>query len=1567
MLALRTSKLHTSRMCYFAISLLAIFCLSMVTFPSLLPSSTHAEPGVEATTTLSISPSSTLSLIAEPGSFVSGTETINVSTNNYTGYTLTMTTNGSSTDLVSSSSEVTIPTITLPEGVDSITSTDFTTASYGYSLNSTDFMPVPDTASEGVVIATTNAEDPKTNTHDLTFGAKTDTTTPAGTYEQTFTISAVANATGYTITYDANVPSEELEGIINMPTPNPKQGTISGTDVYLDNTVPERPGYAFLGWAEADDATTADYEAGDSFPLDPETDNTLTLYAIWECGDGYICYDDNGADENNGGKGTMQPNTLQSSAYAANASATLVAPNYSKSGYGFVGWSETRIDPEAENVKSLISAQAQANPRTIYGPNETITMPSPIAPKQLYAVWLKAETETVNNVTTPVYLQGWSGCSSMNDGDIITLTDNRDNNVYAVVKIEKNKGESDEYSRCWFIENLRLDVGAATITDANTDHPTDGFKQKLTYPSSASLLSCRFSGDELCINQVSYGLGNVTGDVTSSSYNNGDQSTRWYSYGGMYNWYTATAGVAFGESADASLSSICPFGWKLPSGHLTVSTGYNSYADLGDFGRLRVALGENDVSLMRTYPTNFVRSGEYASIEYDKGKAFNRGMAILYWSSTSRTMSDAVIENERSDIFNLYEPRSSGMAIRCVAAPLQTFTLSYDTNGGENAPASESVTNTTGVFEHITTSTPTRSGYTFAGWTDEQGNEAQAGGQYMAVDLSTTLYALWANDACYHPDSNDPNASPFATTIGTGNSTDAKCLQDMNHTVKATMPVATSTTGTYTLIDARDNKSYTVAKLKDDEVWMTKNLNFGNNSETIISSHDSDLPSGSVFKVPASTTSFETANNSTTYVSPKVLIDNTYGGYYSYAAAIASTTDYSANQDITTSICPSGWDLPTSTQYNNLKSKASLINYSTAHAAPYNFIYAGYRNGTSFTSQTSAIRLWTSTNYNSNYAYYTTAHGTASYSSNYKRYGESIRCVASNGTATIHYDANGGSGAMDDQIVELSYSTISSNSFTAPAKKIFQKWCTNADGSGTCVYPSNKASLVASAGDNIILYAIWENLLTLNYNANGGSGTTAAQTVKANASVTIRPAFTFTAPAKKIFQKWCTNADGTGTCYNASTSFTAPSTVNYGDEITLYAIWENAFTINYNANGGSGTTAAQTLKAGDSATVKSASTFTAPAKKIFQKWCTNADGTGTCYNASTSFTAPSTVNYGDEITLYAQWDNAYVLTFVNTALSSNNTTTKNVLVGQSTPVSPTTSWTRDGYAIAGWDTATNNGSDTVGTIAYRDNQVITPSADMTLYTVWRSNTILDYGSTVNAKLKMIANNSSSFDNGSIDTMIKAIRRATELPTGFTATYNNTISSYASSAHPVYIFFDNTNNDGIMYYYTDAGIISAHPSSACMFMHMSSLSDISGLSDWNTSNVTNMVDMFLGDSSLSDLSGIANWDTHSVTNMAEMFMHTAIEDVNALRTGGPNGDQPNVWNTSAVTIMGNLFYDASSLSDLSAIANWDVSKVTATASTNYFYQMFYNVPSRANFVFTNRPGSVNNDGTYVPNE
>ena len=140
----------------------------------------------------------------------------------------------------------------------------------------------------------------------------------------------------------------------------------------------------------------------------------------------------------------------------------------------------------------------------------------------------------------------------------------------------------------------------------------------------------------------------------------------------------------------------------------------------------------------------------------------------------------------------------------------------------------------------------------------------------------------------------------------------------------------------------------------------------------------------------------------------------------------------------------------------------------------------------------------------------------------------------------------------------------------------------------------------------------------------------------------------------------------------------------------------------------------------------------------------------------------------------------------------------------------------------------------------------------------------------------------------------------------------------------------------MYYYArDNATIVANSTLSSLFQYMTKLTEVPGLADWNTGNVTDMYNMFSLASSLTDISGLANWDTAKVTDMSYMF------------------------------------YNASSLADISPIAGWNVSSVTVTAggttwSNNKFYQMFKSVPSAATsgFVFTNRAGSLNSDGTYV---
>jgi hypothetical protein len=81
----------------------------------------------------------------------------------------------------------------------------------------------------------------------------------------------------------------------------------------------------------------------------------------------------------------------------------------------------------------------------------------------------------------------------------------------------------------------------------------------------------------------------------------------------------------------------------------------------------------------------------------------------------------------------------------------------------------------------------------------------------------------------------------------------------------------------------------------------------------------------------------------------------------------------------------------------------------------------------------------------------------------------------------------------------------------------------------------------------------------------------------------------------------------------------------------------------------------------------------------------------------------------------------------------------------------------------------------------------------------------------------------------------------------------------------------------------------------------------------------MAFMFDG-TSVSDLSPLSGWDTSNVTTMRGMFERTSVSDLSPL--GG--------WDTSSVTNMGFMFF-RTSVSDPSTISGWGVASVTDFAS------------------------------------
>ena len=103
----------------------------------------------------------------------------------------------------------------------------------------------------------------------------------------------------------------------------------------------------------------------------------------------------------------------------------------------------------------------------------------------------------------------------------------------------------------------------------------------------------------------------------------------------------------------------------------------------------------------------------------------------------------------------------------------------------------------------------------------------------------------------------------------------------------------------------------------------------------------------------------------------------------------------------------------------------------------------------------------------------------------------------------------------------------------------------------------------------------------------------------------------------------------------------------------------------------------------------------------------------------------------------------------------------------------------------------------------------------------------------------------------------------------------------------------------------------------MFTGCSSLVDLSPLSGWDTSKVTDMSWMFGGCSALVDLSPLSGWDISKVNSMYKMFEGcSALVDLSPLSN----------WDTSQVTDMSGMFEDCSGLVDLSDLSGWNVSNV-----------------------------------------
>ena len=179
-----------------------VLVLGAMLFPS-LPTAVQAEESgstanlnVESAVAITLPDTVAIDVTPTPdGKFSSSNVNLSVSTNNNSGYTLSLATTGDDNHM-HSQNQATTETIAPVSG--SVTQAKFANNTWGYNLRaasegdanaSTEYQAVP--KSGDTALRTTSA--PSSDSYNLTFGAKVNTSIPSGTYTNTVAVSVVAN------------------------------------------------------------------------------------------------------------------------------------------------------------------------------------------------------------------------------------------------------------------------------------------------------------------------------------------------------------------------------------------------------------------------------------------------------------------------------------------------------------------------------------------------------------------------------------------------------------------------------------------------------------------------------------------------------------------------------------------------------------------------------------------------------------------------------------------------------------------------------------------------------------------------------------------------------------------------------------------------------------------------------------------------------------------------------------------------------------------------------------------------------------------------------------------------------------------------------------------------------------------------------------------------------------------------------------------------------------------------------------------------------------------------------
>lgn len=1054
-----------------------------------------------------------------------------------------------------------------------------------------------------------------------------------------------------------------------------------------------KTGYTFSNWecnyyASESNISTKTYNPGDTYKNLSSPGTTATFTSKWKANKYTIKYNANG------GSGTM---SSQSATYDQNV--TLNQNKFTKTGYTFLGWSEdssatTPTYTDRQTVKNL----SATNGATV----------------NLYAVWHK---NAVSTYLIRFNANGGSGYMSNMTCEVgkgYYLTKNAfTKSGYTFKGWATISGSSTvRYTDQEYISDLTTTNGAAitlyAVWESNTKNYTIRFNSNGGYGSMS---------DMTCTVGSTYQL------TRNAFYKNGYSFVGWNTYSGATSVkYSDGEFVTDLSTTNGSVVNLYAV-WKEDAKSYTIR--FNANYGSGSMSDMTCVVGYS----YRLSTNQFTRSGYIF-----KGWSLSSGSYNSVNYTENAYVTDLSTTNGATvNLYAVWEKQADS-----------TYTIRFNSNGGSGYMSN--MTCSMNTYYNLSANTFTRSGFSFAGWSLGSGNNNSVNWSDKAqvknissAGGTVTLYAVWKQ-------------------VGSD-----------------------TTSRAYTIIFSANGGTGTMAnqKVTSEPVTLNKNQFTKDGYEFAGWKY---LPDGKIYPDQASVTwgtdknlwsDGTTYNNVVVYAQWKQKRTATYtirfdanggSGYMNdISATCGSSTVLPTNQFTRTDYTFKGWST-TSGNYNSVRytDGATVPSLSSTDGAIITLYavweknatktYTVYFNGNGATSgymsyitknQDEYFALPKNQFTRSGYTF----QGWALSSTGSKTYNdeEVVSNLASVGsyttlyavwkqnaqTYTIHFNANGGYGSMDDMTCKTDeYVTLDQNAFYRD-NYTFKGWATYSSGSVEYQDEARVYNLSTTNGDTVTLYAVWEKK-TVPYSViyRWNDQNSLSETKQYNMDTTYnfltlqtsslgnieKPGYSFYRWYQLVSDTtsgWITS-DWLYTYYQPGASFKNLTTTENGI-VTLYGEWTaNNYKIRFNANGGSGSMSDQSATYDQDVTL-SANKFKRDGYK-FVGWATSSYGYKK-YDDEQTVRNLTTAN-GSIVTLYAVWEQTSQYTIRFDANGGKGSMSDMTCYYGVDVTLPKHTFTKDKTDFAGWSLDKNATNPTYGEQATVRDLTSTNNGIVTLYAVW---------------------------------------------------------------------------------------------------------------------------------------------------------------------------------------------------------------------------------------------------------